>query len=202
MKSPLQFIHASEYHRSRWKNGGGQTAEIAVFPPGAGFDDFGWRVSLARVEADGAFSDFPGIDRTLSILSGSGIELEIAGQPPVHCDASSAPQSFAADIKAFARLVRGPVEDLNVMTRRGQFSHRVMRHAVASRLELPVTAPLAMLVCQSGCADIGAAGACGQLAAGACVVLDHADAKPLTVNIAGQAIVLAVEIWDHRALAR
>ena len=32
-----------------WKNGGGVTREIAVEPPGAGFDSFGWRVSTAVV---------------------------------------------------------------------------------------------------------------------------------------------------------
>ena len=48
-----------------WKNGGGETAEIAVSPPGAALDDFDWRLSMARVETDGPFSAFPGIDRTL-----------------------------------------------------------------------------------------------------------------------------------------
>ena len=36
-----------------WKNGGGETAEIVVWPPGAGFDGFDWRVSTARVAQDG-----------------------------------------------------------------------------------------------------------------------------------------------------
>ena len=51
-----------------WKNGGGSTTEIAVFPPDAGFDDFDWRVSLATVAADGPFSAFPGIERTLAMF--------------------------------------------------------------------------------------------------------------------------------------
>ena len=202
MKSPLKFIPACEYRRSRWKNGGGQTAEIAVFPPGASLDHFGWRVSLARVETDGAFSVFPGIDRTLCVVGGVGMHLDIDRHPLAFLDATSPPHGFPADIRAFARLAKGPVEDLNVMTRRGQFRHRVTRHAVASRLQLQLSAPLAMLICQSGCADIGAAGTGGQLVEGACVVLEHGDAGPLAVDIAGQSIVLAVEIWGDSASAR
>jgi environmental stress-induced protein Ves len=45
-----------------WKNGGGETTEIAVFPDGAGLSDFDWRVSMARVDGDGPFSSFPGIE--------------------------------------------------------------------------------------------------------------------------------------------
>ncbi len=42
-----------------WKNGGGETAEIAVFPPSADLSEFGWRISMATVSSDGPFSAFP-----------------------------------------------------------------------------------------------------------------------------------------------
>ena len=67
----------------RWKNGGGETAEIAVSPPGAALDAFDWRLSMAKVETDGPFSAFPGIDRTLAILEGEGIRLSVGGEPPL-----------------------------------------------------------------------------------------------------------------------
>ena len=130
------------------------------------------------------------------------MHLDIDRHPLAFLDATSPPHCFPADIRAFARLAKGPVEDLNVMTRRGQFRHRVTRHAVTSRLELQLSAPLVLLFCQSGCADIGAAATGGQLVEGACVVLEHGDAGPLAVDIAGQSIVLAVEIWGDSAPAR
>ena len=68
----MQVLRAENYRRMPWKNGGGETTEIAVFPAGAGLDDFDWRVSMARVESSGPFSVFPGIDRTLAILEGEG----------------------------------------------------------------------------------------------------------------------------------
>ena len=58
-----------------WKNGGGTTREIAAFPPGAGLDDFGWRLSVAEVERDGPFSVFSGVDRTIVLLDGAGMRL-------------------------------------------------------------------------------------------------------------------------------
>ena len=102
-----------------WKNGGGETTEIIVSPPAAGMDDFEWRVSMARVAADGPFSVFPGIDRSLTLLEGEGLVLEIDGQAPVHLTPASSPFAFRGDAATFGRLTRGAILDLNVMTRRG-----------------------------------------------------------------------------------
>jgi environmental stress-induced protein Ves len=64
----MKILRASTHKAMPWKNGGGETAEIAVFPEGASMQDFGWRVSMAKVTENGPFSLFPDIDRTLSIL--------------------------------------------------------------------------------------------------------------------------------------
>lgn len=61
---------ASDRHFSPWKNGGGETAEILCHPQGAGFGDFNWRISTARVASSGPFSTFEGIDRILTVLEG------------------------------------------------------------------------------------------------------------------------------------
>ena len=82
--SPMRILRASTYRRMPWKNGGGETTEIAVSPEGAGLDDFAWRISMARVDGDGPFSAFAGVDRTLSILEGEGLRLEIAGRAGGH----------------------------------------------------------------------------------------------------------------------
>ena len=61
----MRILRAPDYRVMPWKNGGGTTTEVAVSPEGAGLDHFDWRISMARVEQDGPFSTFPGIDRTL-----------------------------------------------------------------------------------------------------------------------------------------
>ena len=123
-----------------WKNGKGETVEIAVFPPGACMDAFEWRISMASVANDGAFSLFPEIDRTLSILSGHGMSLTIDGAEPVLLTMESDPLRFAADVPVDAALVDGAITDLNVMTRRGRFAHSVERK----------TGPFSISGCESG----------------------------------------------------
>lgn len=123
----MKILRASDYQRMPWKNGGGETVEIAVFPAGASIEDFDWRISMATVASDGLFSVFPEVDRTLSILSGAGMELTIDASEPLILDLDSEPYPFPADKPVLARLVNGVVTDLNVMTRRSRFSHRVSR---------------------------------------------------------------------------
>ncbi len=110
-----------------WKNGKGETVEIAVSPPGATVDNFDWRISMATVAEDGPFSVFDGIDRTLSVLSGKGITLSVAGHAPTTLRRETPPYGFPADRETHATLVSDPITDLNVMTRRGAFTHAVER---------------------------------------------------------------------------
>ena len=120
----MKYLPAADYARTRWKNGAGETSQIAVFPSDATLDDFVWRVSMATVARDGAFSRFAGIDRTLIVLAGDGVILRLDGQEypllPGH-----APFRFAADRDADAVLLGDVVTDLNIMTRRGAAEHRV-----------------------------------------------------------------------------
>ncbi|MBL8575777.1 MAG: HutD family protein [Mesorhizobium sp.] len=134
----MHILRKEQYTRMPWKNGGGETAEIAVYPAGASVEDFGWRISMATVASDGPFSLFPGIDRTLSVLEGEGMVLDIEGQEPVTLTPASAPLSFPADVPTSAQLLGGPITDLNVMTRRANVVHRVERHHVPGVLELQV----------------------------------------------------------------
>jgi environmental stress-induced protein Ves len=142
----LQVLRASTYRRMPWKNGGGETTEIAVFPQDADLATFGWRVSMATVTSDGPFSVFPGIDRTLSILQGDGMELEIAGRAPVVLTQASKPLAFPADAATSAWLVSGAIVDLNVMTRRGQWVHQVEKRIVEGQHHLDAEGGVTLLL--------------------------------------------------------
>ena len=141
-----------------WKNGGGTTTEIAVHPEGAGLDNFEWRVSMARVETDGPFSAFPGVDRTLAVLDGHGIALEVKGEKPVTLDSASKPHIFPADMQTSAALVAGPITDLNVMTRRGSWSHAVERVVARTPLHVALTGTVTLVLVATGAADIRLSG--------------------------------------------
>jgi environmental stress-induced protein Ves len=142
----MRILRAADYLVMPWKNGGGTTTEIAVSPDGAGLDDFDWRVSMARVEGGGPFSGFAGVDRTLAVLEGEGIVLDIAGRQPERLIGASVPLSFPADVPTTAVLISGPITDLNVMTRRGRATHTVERLMVSAPTDIrPMTATTLIL---------------------------------------------------------
>lgn len=120
-EAAIRILRAVDRPAARWKNGGGVTREIAAGPEGAGMVDFGWRVSLAEVTADGPFSVFPGVDRTLTLAEGAGMDLRIAGVRRL-VDRRLEPQRFPGDEPTDCRLLAGPVVNFNVMYRRGMVS--------------------------------------------------------------------------------
>ncbi|MGH9422598.1 MAG: HutD/Ves family protein, partial [Thermoanaerobaculia bacterium] len=91
----MKIVGAADCRTTSWKNDGGVTSEIAIAPSGASLEAFDWRVSMARVASDGPFSEFAGIDRTLAVVSGSGLELTIGGAAPVVLGRDSDPLRFA-----------------------------------------------------------------------------------------------------------
>ncbi|RWC38850.1 MAG: HutD family protein [Mesorhizobium sp.] len=146
----MRILRADEYRSMPWKNGGGVTTEIAVSPANAGLDDFDWRVSMARVELSGPFSQFAGIDRTLAVLEGEGIVLEIAGYPPTSINRATALFSFPADVQTSATLIGGPITDLNVMTRRSRVTHSVERLVISAPVEIRTGAGTTLILCLDG----------------------------------------------------
>jgi environmental stress-induced protein Ves len=109
-----------------WKSGGGSTTEIAVFPPDAAYDSFDWRVGLATVAADGPFASFPGAERTLVLLEGHGMTLEIDGAPTLVSKAEPV-TTFDGESRVHVRLNRGPSTGFCVMTRLDRCWHRFGR---------------------------------------------------------------------------
>ncbi|MGK3137149.1 HutD family protein [uncultured Pantoea sp.] len=105
---------------SRWRNGGGETREIASYPP----DDaqFAWRASIATISADGPFSSFPGIDRVITLLRGDSVLLksEQAQQRLTPLQPWAFPGEWAIEAK-----ISGSCQDFNIMTRRDSWRSAV-----------------------------------------------------------------------------
>lgn len=154
----MQLLRARDYRRMRWKNGLGETTEIAVSPADAALDRFDWRVSMARVEADGPFSAFEGVDRTLTVLEGTGIALSVADDAPVELTPRSAPFAFPGDRPSAAVLRGGPIKDLNVMTRRARCWHRVTRCRAAPSLRIATEASTVLVLAAGAPLEV----ACGR----------------------------------------
>lgn len=127
----MQILRFADLVVSRWKNGGGTTREYLVHPPGAGTGDFFWRVSRAEVVKHGAFSLFPEVDRTLTVVAGDTIDLLFSDRR-IRLDRTTPPYAFRGDVHIECRIPGEPIEDLNVMTRRGHWRSEVVRHKVAA----------------------------------------------------------------------
>lgn len=132
-----------------WKNGGGSTTQIAVFPPDAGFEDFDWRVSLATIAEDGAFSAFPGVERTLALVDGHGMTLEI-DERPVLLTRADPVAAFDGESRVVAKLNRGPSTDFNVMTRLDHCYHRFGRRELSGESRFIARAPVTVLFLAEG----------------------------------------------------
>lgn len=120
---PIRLIDSRSARQLPWKNGQGVTLELAIAPPGAGLDDFDWRISSARVASGGPFSHFPGIDRSLALLSGAGLRLNMP--EAVILDSHNPVVSFAGELEVQAELLDGPVQDFNLMSRRDRWRQRL-----------------------------------------------------------------------------
>lgn len=184
-----------------WKNGGGETREILVSPPGAGLDALDWRISLATIASDGPFSAFQGIERTLCVIRGAGIRLQVANAAPELLLQSSPPYTFAGEAAASSTLVAGATVDLNVMSRRGRFRHEVTRLSVADPLQLRPSASMTLVFCQHGSLQCEADGTVVPLESEDCVVLDN-EKSPVGLSAAGTAVLVLIELFEEPAATR
>ncbi len=156
----MRILRARERAAAPWANGGGVTREVAAHPPGAGWDAFAWRVSLADVTRDGPYSPLPGVRRILTVVDGAGLALTVDGTAhPL--PGRYRPFSFAGGADTDCRLLSGPVVNLNVMLRDGRAAATV-EVVRGSRTVAPGRSPghgdygdqAVMVVALEGCTEL------------------------------------------------
>jgi environmental stress-induced protein Ves len=180
-----------------WKNGGGVTRELAIAPAGAGLDDFDWRISCAQVASGGAFSPFPGVDRSLAVLDGAGLRLDFAGTHPLILDAGRTPLAFRGEQPVSAELLGGAVSDFNVMTRRTRWSHLLESLTLHGAHALDRRADGLFIYCSAG-AGVGCELADGRriaLRPGEGLLFDGPGGWPGSLQAAVQVRVQLVWLW-------
>ncbi|CAG9217236.1 Uncharacterized 21.2 kDa protein in hutC 3'region [Burkholderia gladioli] len=199
----LSLIRAEQLVASLWKNGGGVTREIAAQPPGASLDGFTWRVSVADVAQPGPFSRFPGIDRTLVLLSGAGMSL-IGEDGARHLLAAPLDRfDFDGELALSAELNDGPTRDFNLMTRRSAVTGRVS--ILADGAGIDSSAATVLLFCASGTpsVSIDGAGEAGSVVLGALDTLRiDAPGVPgtaITGSVRGEGALLCIELTPKAA---
>lgn len=127
-----------------WKNGLGMTEQIQIFPENCLFSegqDFLWRISSAKIRGASPFSQFPGCDRWLMVVTGQGLLLDggallpqeplhFSGEPPLHC-----------------ALLGGEVTDLGIIYRRDKISAMMCREEFMDTCSLDLPAGLHFIYC-------------------------------------------------------
>ncbi|MCA1247273.1 HutD family protein [Massilia sp. MS-15] len=177
-----------------WKNGGGSTTEIAIGPQDAGFEDFDWRVSLATIEKDGAFSLFPGVDRTLALVEGHGMLLEIDGEPAMVTEAEPV-VAFDGSSTVLAKLSRGGSTDFNAMTRSEVCYHTFGRRRLEGDATFVARADVTVLfLAQGDTLELSNEQERIGLVRYDAVILEAGSVWQLE---AGQGMVYIVDIWYH-----
>ncbi len=128
-----RVIPANRYRRERWRNGLGWTREIYAdwSEPAdqcadlqlrtAGTVDWTWRLSIAEIERDAAFSVFPGVERELVLLRGNGLRLRFDDGETRTLAPPHARTRFPGERAVTGELVDGSTEDFNLMWRRDAF---------------------------------------------------------------------------------
>lgn len=107
-----------------WKNGLGETIEVAINKGGT-LANFDWRLSMASVVEDGLFSNFASYTRNLILIEGDGINLQ-------HNDSKIDRLSNILDIATFdggnktvGNLHTGAITDFNVITKTERYNTQV-----------------------------------------------------------------------------
>jgi environmental stress-induced protein Ves len=136
---PLRLLRDGTYDRKPWKNGGGITEDVWLFPEGESHDNFDIRLSLAEISQDGPFSSFPGIDRTITLVGGDPFVLSFANGDS-HRLERLMPLSFDGELTPESRLDGEPSRDFNVMTRRGSWTHQVAVYRDGGSINLELEA--------------------------------------------------------------
>lgn len=191
----MRVCRSANYRVMPWKNGGGSTTEVAISPPDAPLDRFDWRLSMARVEVDGPFSEFPGIDRTLTLLDGPLIALEVDGRSVI-LGPDRPTLGFAGEDRVWASVPEGPVTDFNVMTRRGRCRHTLRRLEVAGRRAAEPGAGTTILFLAHGpilaCREDG--GAEAMLGPRDALILEAEDPRGWRLEAPTPAVALQIDI--------
>jgi len=131
----LQVIAPQQFKTIPWKNGLGETTELAI-NDGGSLDNFDWRLSIASVVNDGVFSDFSGYQRNLVLISGQGIILEHDDKISDNLVNLLDVASFDGSCKTYGKLSAGAIKDFNIITNKQTILPQVSCHVEAQTVEI------------------------------------------------------------------
>ncbi|MDP7592557.1 MAG: HutD family protein [Litorilituus sp.] len=106
----IEIIEPEQFKTIPWKNGLGETTELAINEQ-ANLDDFSWRLSIASVVNDGVFSDFSGYHRHLVLIKGKGLSLQHDDKNVDMLDKLLDVARFDGGCETLGKLADGAIKD-------------------------------------------------------------------------------------------
>jgi len=116
MLKELTVISPEKFKTVPWKNGLGETIEVAINEGGT-IEDFEWRLSMASVIEDGQFSNFNGYTRNLILIDGEGISLQHNDNKIDKLTSLLDIATFDGGNKTVGNLHSGDITDFNIITK-------------------------------------------------------------------------------------
>ncbi|TAN03554.1 MAG: hypothetical protein EPN36_12405 [Rhodanobacteraceae bacterium] len=183
----IQAIPRNAQRDEPWANGAGSTTVILREPDTA---EWRIRISVARVEKEGPFSELPGTRRTLVPLDApmtlrfpDGSARTAARFGALHFDGAPAPTGL---------LPEGPTRDFNLMLR-GDAQGKALPRTLVDSMLLPIESGLRWLVyLDSGRAVLRAGGVqeLGLNPHDAALVVPSGDAPRILIEGAGEIVLV------------
>lgn len=180
----------SELQPELWKNGLGQTREVCRGPAGADGSDFMWRLSIADITGDSAFSRFPGINRSFLLATGRSFRLTTDGSVQT-LEAGTVVQ-FPGEADVSVEVAAEPAVAVNLLTRRGKCLGEIIVKSVHRLLRMDDASVVAAVVLDGSAATSDG----GQLGA-LDVVLPGPGAAALTCT---NAVVALIRVKSQTAV--
>lgn len=132
---PILTINADYTPTQPWRNGGGTTRELLVWPTleysesqnlAIAVPPWQVRITLAKMDKNGVFSAFPGVQRWYSVAQGTGVILHMPNEV-LTLHPGDAPLCYDGAITPACELIDGSTENLNIMAQQGQATMSVVQ---------------------------------------------------------------------------
>jgi len=111
----IEIIKPEQFKTIPWKNGQGETAELAINDHGS-LSEFDWRLSIASVVKEGVFSNFSGYSRNLVLIEGEGLSLTYDNTNTDTLKTLLDVARFSGGCQTYGELIGGAIKDFNVIT--------------------------------------------------------------------------------------
>lgn len=192
----MELIKYSTLREEPWKNGLGTTRQIVIWPLDADLSNFQWRVSAAAIIFPGHFSHYPGVSRSLSVLSGKSASLKLGEEvktlayqgPVVSFDGGDHAEVLSAD---------GPVLDYNVMSRDESVKHELFCKTLKQGEMYNRQGDFTLITVFNGC-ELIFDGQVVRMAEYDSVLFTERDAVELVFNNGGEPTsMLITEVWNQ-----